>query len=170
MYSLYSRKNDSTSFSQILSRACKPLEIIHSDVWGPAPITSNGGTRFYVIFVDEFTRLTWFYPINNKAQVLSCFVSFTNIMQNLLNHKIKILHTDCGGEYASNDFHSFCITHGITHQYTCPQTSQQNNMAKRKHRHIVDIALTLISQSSLPLSFWPMHSVLLSTLLIVFHL
>ena len=113
-----------------VSRACKPLEIIHSDVWGPAPITSNGGTRFYVIFVDEFTRLTWFYPINNKAQVLSCFVSFTNIMQNLLNHKIKILHTDCGGEYASNDFHSFCITHGITHQYTCPQTSQQNSMAK----------------------------------------
>ena len=142
-------------FHKSVSKACKPLEIIHSDVWGPSPITSVGGTRFYVIFVDEFTRFTWFYPIRNKSQVLSCFVSFSNTMQNLLNHKIKILRTDCGGEYASNEFHSFCISHGITHQYTCPHTSQQNGLAERKHRHIVDIALTLISQSSLPLSFWP---------------
>ena len=74
-------------------------------------------------------------------------------MQNLLNHKMKILRTDCGGEYASNEFYSLCISHGITHQYTCPHTSQQNRLAERKHRHIVDIALTLISQSSLPLSF-----------------
>jgi transposase InsO family protein len=142
-------------FHKSVSKACISLKIIHSDVWGPAPITSNGGTQFYVIFVDEFTQFTWFYPIRNKSQVLFCFVSFTHTMQNLLNHKIKILHTDCGGEYASNEFHSFRISHGITHQYTCSHTSQQNGLAKRKHRHIVDIALTLISQSSLPLSFWP---------------
>ena len=74
-------------------------------------------------------------------------------MQNLLNHKIKILRTDYGGEYANHDFQSYCLSHGIIHQYTCPHTSQQNGMAKRKHRHIVDIALTLISQSALPLSF-----------------
>ena len=82
-------------------------------------------------------------------------MSFTSTVQNLLNHKINFLHTDCGGEYASNEFNSFCITNGITHEYTCPHTSQQNGLAERKHRHIVDIALTLISQFSLPLSFWP---------------
>jgi hypothetical protein len=70
-------------FHKSVSKACKPLEIIHSDVWGPSPITSDGGTRFYVIFVDEFTRFTWFYPIKNKSQVLSCFVSFSNTMQNI---------------------------------------------------------------------------------------
>jgi hypothetical protein len=82
-------------------------------------------------------------------------MSFTSTVQNLLNHKIKFLRTDCGGEYASNEFNSFYITNSITHQYTCPHTSQQNGLIERKHRHIVDIALTLISQSSLPLSFWP---------------
>jgi hypothetical protein len=95
------------------------------------------------------------FPIQYKSQVLSCFMSFSNTMQNLTSHKIKILRTDCGGEYASNEFHSFCLSKGILHQFTCPHTSQQNGLAERKHRHIVDIALTLISQSSLPLSFWP---------------
>jgi hypothetical protein len=82
-------------------------------------------------------------------------MSFTCTVQNLLNHKIKFLRTDYGSEYASNEFNSFYITNGITHQYTCPHTSQQNGLIERKHRHIVDISLTLISQSSLPLSFWP---------------
>jgi hypothetical protein len=142
-------------FKNSVSHACKPLEVVHSDVWGPAPVTSNSGYQYYVIFVNEFTRFTWFYPIKSKFDVLSCFVSFTHTMQNLLSQKIKILRTNCGGEYASLEFQSFCIKNGIRHQYTCPHTSEQNGLAERKHRHIVDIALTLISHSSLPLHFWP---------------
>ena len=140
-------------FKNSISHACKPLEVVHNDVWGPAPVTSNSGYQYYVIFVDEFTRFTWFYPIKSKSDVLSCFVSFTHTMQNLLSQKNKILRTDCGGEYASLEFQSFCIKNDILHQYTCPHTSEQNGLAERKHRHSVDIALTLISQSSLPLHF-----------------
>ena len=132
-------------FKNSVSHACKPLEVVHNDVWGPAPITSNSGYQYYVIFVNEFTQFTWFYPINSKSDVLSCFVSFTHTMQNLLSQKNKILRTDCGGEYASLEFQSFCIKNDILHQYTCPHTSEQNGLAERKHRHIVDITLTLIS-------------------------
>ena len=53
-------------FTKSLSQACKHLDEIHSDVWGPAPIDSNGGYKYYVIFIDEFTRFTWFYPIKHK--------------------------------------------------------------------------------------------------------
>uniref|UniRef100_A0A2N9G1P2 Integrase catalytic domain-containing protein n=1 Tax=Fagus sylvatica TaxID=28930 RepID=A0A2N9G1P2_FAGSY len=62
---------------------------------------------------------------------------------------------DCGGEYSKSEFQSFCSSAGILHQFSCPHTSQQNGVAERKHRHIVDMALTLISQSSLPLNLWP---------------
>ncbi len=55
----------------------------------------------------------------------------------------------------SVDFQSFCITNGILHQFMCPHTSAQNGLAERKHCHIVDIAITLICQSCLPLSLWP---------------
>ena len=66
----------------------------------------------------------------------------------------KTLRTDCGGEYTNNEFRNFCFTSDILHQFTCPHTSQQNGVAERKHCHIVDMALTLISQSSLPLQYW----------------
>ena len=132
-------------FQESVSHACKPLEVVHSDVWGPAPVTSNSGYQYYVIFVDQYTRFIWLYPIKSKSQVLFCFISFTNTMQNLLSQKIKILRINCGGVYASNDFQSFCVSNRILHQYTCPHTSQQNGLAERKHRHMVDIALTMIS-------------------------
>ena len=75
-------------------------------------------------------------------------------MENHLGTSIKTLRTDCGSEYTNNEFCQFCSQSSIIHQFTCPHTSQQNGVAKRKHRHIVDMALTLISHSSLPFQYW----------------
>ena len=105
-------------------------------------------------FMDDFTRFTWFFPLRQKSQVLSSFQHFKNTMENFLGKTIKILRTDCGTEYTHNEFRNFCSNNGILHQFTYPHTSQQNGVAERKHRHIVDIALTLISQSSLPFQYW----------------
>ena len=80
---------------------------------------------------------------------------FKSTMENLLSCKLKILHIDSGGEYSKHEFQSFCSSIGVLHQFTCPHTSQQNGVAKRKHRHIVDMGLTFMSQASLPLTFWP---------------
>ena len=137
-----------------VSTTSSSLELVHSDVWGPSPITSINGTRYFVIFVDDFTCFTWFFPLTHKSQVLSSFIHFKNIMENLLNAKVKILRTDCGSEYTKHEFTNFCSQSGIFHQFTCPHTFQQNGVVDRKHHHIVDISLTLISHSSLPLSYW----------------
>jgi hypothetical protein len=142
-------------FSHSNTIASFPLEIVYSDVWGPAPIPSINGFRYYVSFIDAYSRFTWFFPLKHKSQVLSSFMHFKNTMENLLGTTIKIFRTDCGGEYSKNSFQSFCSSHGILHQFTCPHTSQQNGVSERKHRHIVDMALCLISHSSLPYTFWP---------------
>jgi hypothetical protein len=101
--------------------------------------------------VDDFTRFTWFFPLKHKSQVLASFQHYKNTMENHLDTSIKTLRTDCGGEYTNNEF---CSQSSIFHQFTCPHTSQQNGVAERKHRHIVDMALTLISHSSLPIEYW----------------
>ncbi len=111
-------------FTDSVSITTRPLELVHSDVWGPAPITSNNEIRYYVIFVDDFTRFTWFFPLSRKSQVLPSFVHFKNTMENLLDCKIKIFRTDCGGEYSKTEFQQLCSSFGILHQYSCPKTSQ----------------------------------------------
>uniref|UniRef100_A0A2N9E312 Integrase catalytic domain-containing protein n=1 Tax=Fagus sylvatica TaxID=28930 RepID=A0A2N9E312_FAGSY len=148
-------KHHQLPFNDSVSITTRPLELVHTDVWGPAPVTSCNGTRYYVSFIDDFTRFTWFFPLKYKSQVLDSFKHFKSTMENILDCKIKLLRSDCGGEYSKSEFQSFCSSAGILHQFSCPHTSQQNGVAERKHRHIVDMALTLISQSSLPLNLWP---------------
>lgn len=71
------------------------------------PITSNEGHRYYVLFIDDFLRFTWLYPIKNKLEVFSCFMHFKSIVENVFSTKIKQLQSDNGGEYLSHQFQGF---------------------------------------------------------------
>lgn len=79
------------------------LELIHSDVWSCSTKSLNG-CRYYVIFIDDYSRFSWLYPIPNKSDVYGCFVKFKLLIENQLSYKIKPLQTDGGGEYMSNQF------------------------------------------------------------------
>ena len=70
------------------------------------------------------------------------------------NSKLKILRTDNGSEYTNPEFQSFCSTHGILHQTSCPHTPKQNGVSERRHRHVVETCLALLYQPHLPLNFW----------------
>ena len=131
-----------------------PLELIHSDAWGLAPIVSELGHKFYVIFVDNFTHFTWMFLLRHKSDVFNVFVHFKSLVKNQFNSTIKILRSDRGGEYDNHKFKSFCLDHGIQHQFSCPYTPQQNGVAERKHRHVVESGRAMLHQSQLPLSFW----------------
>jgi transposase InsO family protein len=135
-------------------QSTQPLELIHSDVWGPAPVNSSTGYKYYLLFVDDFSRFSWLYLLKHKSDVLSIFKSFKAVVENQFSTQIKFLRTDCGGEYTSNEFTAFCSSSGITHQLSCPHTPQQNGLVERKHRHIVECALTLLSHASLPITHW----------------
>ena len=69
-------KTTQSPFSTSISCTKSPLEIVHSDVWGPVPINSINAHRYYVIFMDDFTRFTWFFPLKHKSQVLTSFKHF----------------------------------------------------------------------------------------------
>jgi hypothetical protein len=86
--------------------------------------------------------------------VFETFVKFKCLVENYFNLKIKQVQTDGGGEYTSNKFLSFLSTNGILHRLTCPHTSQQNGIAERKHRHVIETALSLLAHSHLPSKYW----------------
>jgi hypothetical protein len=131
----------------------KPLEFIYSDVW-TSPIQSVSGYKYQVIFVDDFSRFTWIYPLHNKSKVFEHFVKFKLLVENQFTSNIKQLQSDGGGEYNSLQFQSFLTKHGILHRKTCPHTSQQNGLAERKLRHILEMALTLLAHSHLSNRYW----------------
>ena len=128
-------------------QASKPLELVHSDIWGPAPVTSTNDFQYYILFVDEYSKFTWLYLLKHNFDVLDIFKFFKATVENQLDSKIKVLRTNNGGEFTSNSFKHFCSTHGLIHQFSCPHTRKQNGVAERKHRHIVKCALTMLSHS-----------------------
>jgi histone deacetylase 1/2 len=121
-----------------------PLELIHTDVWGPATV-SVGGFKYYVSFIDDFSKFTWIYLLHAKSDVESIFYKFQKRVELLLDRKIKCVQSDWGGEYRR--LHKFFENNGIAHHISCPHTHQQNGSVERKHRHIVETGLSLLAQA-----------------------
>ena len=121
-------KQHRLSFKHSQTKTSKALEIIHSDLWSPAPTETNQDFRYYTSFINDKTSYTWIYGLTYKSQALTTFMSFKNQVEKSLELKIKALQCDMGGEY-------------------------KNGKAERKHRHLVESELTLLAQSGLPLKF-----------------
>lgn len=144
-------KSHQLPYSKSSSVSSHPLELVFSDVWGPAP-ESAGRYKYYVSFIDDFSKFTWIYLLKSKSEVFQKFHEFQNLVERLFDRKIITMQTDWGGEYEK--LHSFCTKVGISHHVSCPHTHQQNGSAERKHRHIVEVGLSLLAQASMPLKFW----------------
>lgn len=135
--------------SQHVSTA--PLQLIHTDVWGPS-IASVNNSKYYVSFVDDFSRYVWIYFLRCKSDVESVFLQFQKHVETMLNTKIRSVQSDWGGEY--HRLHNYFKSTGIEHHISCPHTHQQNGLVERKHRHIVETGLALLAQANMPLSYW----------------
>uniref|UniRef100_A0A2N9F7W8 Integrase catalytic domain-containing protein n=1 Tax=Fagus sylvatica TaxID=28930 RepID=A0A2N9F7W8_FAGSY len=131
-----------------------PLHVLHVDLWGPAPIQSYNGFKYYLVIVDDYTKFCWVYLLKNKSDTFTTFQQFKAMAEKHYNSSIHFLRTDCGGEFTSTAFNSYCANSGIIHHLTCPHTPQQNGVAERKHRHLIQTTLALLSQSGLSLSYW----------------
>ena len=131
-------------------RANEPFELIYSDVCGPMSESSIGGSRYYVTFIDDFTRYTCVYFLTNKSDVLDKFKDFQSYATNVSGKGIKVIHTDNGGEYCSTEFESFLKENGIVHQLTVPYNPVQNGVAERMNRTVMESARAMMSHSNLP--------------------
>lgn len=147
-------KHPKSPFQHEGSRADESLEIIHSDVCGPMNVNSIGGARYIVTFIDDFTRRVAVYNIKYKSQVLEKFKEFKNLSENQLQKKIKKLRTDNGGEYCSDEFDKYLKEAGIIHQKSCPYTPEQNGLAERMNRTIIEKTRCLLAEAGLPQDFW----------------
>ncbi|KAK4262401.1 hypothetical protein QN277_027966 [Acacia crassicarpa] len=139
-------------FTNFVSQASSPFELVHTDLWGPAPIQSHNGHQFYIHFIDDYSHYTWLYPLKHKGEAVHAFKHFKALVENRFDLKIKTLQCDNGSEF--KPFMPIAQDAGIDVRLTCPYTSAQNGRAERKHRHIVKMGLTLLAHAGMPLKFW----------------
>ena len=135
-------------------RATSKLQLVHTDVGGPQKTPSLNGSKYYIAFIDDFSRMCWIYFMKNKTEVASIFYKFKAWVENQSERKMQILRSDNGTEYTSDKFSKFCEDAGIEHQLTTPYTPQQNGVVERKNRTILEMARCLLHDKDLPKKFW----------------
>ena len=140
-----------------LYRATQPLEIIHTDVCGPIQVESMGGSRYILMFTNDYSRYTVVYFLKSKDQTLSKFKEYVSLVEkqtSLGERHVKVVRSDNGGEYTSSGFASYCAEKGIVHQLTNPYCPEQNGIAERLNRTIMELARSMIHHAKLPIQFW----------------
>ena len=113
------------------------------------PSTSLSGYVYYVSFIDDYSMKTWIYFLKNKDEVFGKFKEFKALIENHTNTKIKTLRSDNGGEYTSKDFDGSCKDAGIKRELTTPYNPQQNGVAERKNKTIMEAVRTMIHDQDL---------------------
>ena len=118
-------------------------------MFGPVPIPSLGGAIYYVSFIDDFSRNTSLYFLKKKSEVFSKFKEYKALVENQTGKKIKVLRSDNGGEFCEKEFEKFCRECGIARQKTTPYTPQQNGVAERMNRSLMEKARSMLSGAGL---------------------
>ena len=136
-------------------RAKKVLKLVHFDLCGPINPSWNWGKRYFITFIDDCSRKTWVYFLQDKSEAFNAFKNFKTHVDNEVERTIKILCTDRGVEFCSKEFQDFCDEYGIQRHLTTSYTPQQNGISKRKNQTILNMVRCMLTNMSVLKNFWP---------------
>src|SRR5215470_10051652 len=129
---------------------------MHSDICGPMHTRTSGRRRFFITFIDDYSHKAFVYFLSAKNEALVKFKEFKAYTENVTGWRIKSFRSDNGREYINHPFEQYLTAYGIQHQTSAPYTPQQNGVAERFNRTIVEMARTMLNATNDKLgnSFW----------------
>lgn len=130
------------------------MDLVHSDVCGPMQTETPGKKKYFVTFIDDFSRYTIVYLLNNKAEVYEKIQNYMEMVKNKFGKYPNILRSDNGGEYVSKHVQSYLESKGVQYQYTVPYSPQQNGVSERKNRSLVEMGRCLLKEASIGNKYW----------------
>eukprot|EP00171_Calliarthron_tuberculosum_P021000 IDg21000t1 len=138
------------------NRATIILDLVHSDIAGPLPVSSKGRARYFVTFIDDKSRWVAVYFLKVKSDCFASFKRFQTFEERRTDKKFKMLRSDGGGEYTSNAFKTHLERNGIHQQFTVAHTPQQNGAAERMNRTLKDFVRAMLLHKNVPEEFGQM--------------
>ena len=145
-------KSTRHSFKNSTSKSIGILDYIHSDLWGPAQTSSLGGNSYFLSIIDDYSRRVWVYVLKHKDQVFNKFKEWKTLVENQTGKKVKKLRTDNGLEFCNQQFNSYCANEGIARHKTVRLRPQQNGLAERMNRTLMDKVRCMLVQAKFPKS------------------
>ena len=124
------------------------------DLFGPPTYDSLGGKKYCLVIVDDYTRYCWTFYLKRKSETQKIFIDFATLVQCQYDSKILAIRSDNGTEFKNYTMDDFLSGEGIQHQYSAAYTPQQNGVAERKNRTLIDMARTMLAEFRSPYNFW----------------
>ncbi|GJW36744.1 putative ribonuclease H-like domain-containing protein [Tanacetum coccineum] len=140
--------------AKLVSSISQPLQLLHMDLFGPTSIRSINHKTYCLVITDDFSRFSWTFFLRTKDETSAILKDFIRQIENQLNQKVKIIRCDNGTEFKNKEVIEFCGLKGIKREYSNARTPQQNGVAERKNRTLIEAARTMLADSFLPNTFW----------------
>ncbi|GJW28823.1 putative ribonuclease H-like domain-containing protein [Tanacetum coccineum] len=137
-----------------VSTISEPLQLLHMDLFGPTSIRSIDHKHYSLVVTDDFSRFSWVFFLGTKDETFYILRDFITFVENQLTKKVKAIRCDNGTEFKNSNLIELCGSKGIKRDYSVARTPQQNGVAERKNRTLIEAARTMLADSKLPTMFW----------------
>nr|GEW43363.1 putative ribonuclease H-like domain-containing protein [Tanacetum cinerariifolium] len=148
------KQHRASSKTKPVSSVYQPLYRLHMDLFGPTFIKSLNKKSYCLVVTDDYSRFTWVFFLATKDETSPILKTFITGLENQLSLKVKVIRSDNGTKFKNNDLNQFCRMKGIKREFSVPRTPQQNGIAEKKNRTLIEAAKTMLADSLLPIPFW----------------
>jgi transposase InsO family protein len=122
---------------------------VHADLWGPSRKKSLGGASYMLTIIADYSRKVWPYFLKHKYEAFDAFRKWKVMIEKQTKKKVKLIRTDNGMEFCSNEFNDYYNDEGIVRHYIIPYTPQQNGVAERMNITIISKARCMLSNAGM---------------------
>nr|GEZ07075.1 putative ribonuclease H-like domain-containing protein [Tanacetum cinerariifolium] len=136
--------------SKLVNSVTKPLHTLHMDLFGPTSVSSISHKWYCLVVTDDFSMFTRTFFLKTKDETNGILRKFITEIENLKDLKVKIIRCDNRGEFRNKEMDDFCLQKGIKREFSNARTPQQNGVAKRRNRTLIEAARTMLADDKLP--------------------
>ncbi|KAJ9557962.1 hypothetical protein OSB04_012576 [Centaurea solstitialis] len=140
--------------SKQISSISSPLQLLHMDLFGPVNVQSIAGKKYTLVIVDEYSRYTWVFFLRSKSDAPEEIILFVRKMERLNNLTVRSIRSDHGTEFKNSTLETFFDQKGISQNFSFVRTPQQNGVAERRNKTLIEAARSMLSEANLATQFW----------------